>query len=313
MQLYKARDFSALFQDTFAFVKRFGKHFFKHFFIVNGVFLLVLLVIGYFLMNFYSEMLFGSMGSPNQSSAMDQYVNENFGIFILLVILFMTVGLISAVIAYAYTPIYLKLYNQQGNNHFGTKEIVGFYKTNLDKIFIFLLCGILIGIPAVIAFALICLVLFITMIGALLIPVLIGAFALFFTMTLMEYLEGKKGIWDCFGYSWTLMSSKFWAAVGSVGIFYMMSYLIQNVITLIAYFFGILKMLTGFGDGSLSQQDVGGIFTVVMMISFFLGFILSAVLNTIVLLNQGIVFYSLKEEKEHINTKSVIDQIGSGE
>ena len=35
MQLYKARDFSALFQDTFAFVKRFGKHFFKHFFIVN--------------------------------------------------------------------------------------------------------------------------------------------------------------------------------------------------------------------------------------------------------------------------------------
>ena len=33
----------------------------------------------------------------------------------------------------------------------------------------------------------------------------------------------------------------------------------------------------------------------------------------ILVINQGIVFYSLKEDNENINTKSVIDQIGSGE
>ena len=313
MQLHKNRDFSAMFQDTITFIKRHGKHFFKHFFVVNGVFLLILLVIGYLLMSLYTEMIFGTMSDPNQSTAMDQYMNENFGVFLFLITLFIVFGLVSGIIAYAFTPIYLKLYNKYQSNNFGTKEILDTYKKHLDKIFIFLLCSILLGIPMIALLALIGFVLLITIVGSLLIPVLFGTFMLFFTMTLMEYIEGRRGIWECFGYSWTLMSTKFWAAVGSVGIFYLISYLIQNVITLIAYFFGLLKMLTGINDGSLNQQDVGGIFTVVMMVAFFLGFLLSAVLNAIVLLNQGIVYYSLKEEKENVNTKSVIDQIGSGE
>jgi len=48
MQLYKSRDFSAFFQDTFAFLKQNGKHYFKHYFIVNGIFLMILMVLGYF-------------------------------------------------------------------------------------------------------------------------------------------------------------------------------------------------------------------------------------------------------------------------
>ena len=46
MQLYKSRGFGEYFQDTFAFLKQNGKHLFKHFFIINGIFLLILMVIG---------------------------------------------------------------------------------------------------------------------------------------------------------------------------------------------------------------------------------------------------------------------------
>ena len=62
-----------------------------------------------------------------------------------------------------------------------------------------------------------------------------------------------------------------------------------------------------------NPQEIAGTMTVMMIAIFLLTFLVSSILNVIVQLNQGIVFYSLKEDNENINTKSVIDQIGSGE
>ena len=82
MQLYKSRDFSAFFQDTFTFLKQNGKHYFKHFFIVNGIFLLILMVIGYFLTKFYSEFLFGGVlqgGNSKFQQKLKEYYVKNRG------------------------------------------------------------------------------------------------------------------------------------------------------------------------------------------------------------------------------------------
>jgi hypothetical protein len=50
-----------------------------------------------------------------------------------------------------------------------------------------------------------------------------------------------------------------------------------------------------------------------MVAIFLLTFLVSSILNVIVQINQGVVFYSLKEDNENINTKSDIDLIGSSE
>lgn len=311
MQLYKSRDFSAFFQDTFAFLKLNGKHYFKHYFIVNGIFLLILMIIGYFFTKFYSDLLFSGI-LQNNPNAMDDYMNDNFGLFILFAIVFIIVGLIAGLISYSYTAIYLKLYTENNGSDFDTKAIIKNYKVNLGRLFIFLLCSLLIGVFVLIISGTIMFVLAITIIGFLLMPLVIGAVSLFYNMTLMEYIEHKKGIWDCFGYAWKLLTSKFWAAVGSVGLFFLISYIIQNVITIIPYIFGMASLFTTI-DSSKTSQDIGSTMIVIMLIVFFLTFIVSIILSAIVQLNQGIVFYSLKEDHENINTKSIIDQIGSGE
>ena len=314
MQLYKSRDFSAFFQDTFAFLKLNGKHYFKHFFIINGIFLLILMVIGYFIMEFYSDFFFGGvLQGGNSNTAFDDYMNENFGIFILLMLIFVVVGLIAGLISYSYTAIYLKLYSENDGKNFETQQIVQTYKQNIGKLFIFLVCVILIGIPLVLALGIGIFILAITIIGFLVMPILIGAFSLFYNMTLMEYLEHKRGIWDSFGYAWTLMTKKFWAAVGSVGIFYLMAYVVQNVITFVPYMFFLGDMFTTTQQVNPNPEDIGASFMVLMLVIFFITFIVGAILNNITQLNQGIVFYSLKEDNENTNTKSVIDQIGSGE
>ena len=314
MQLYKSRSFSAFFQDTFSFIKQNGKHYFKHFFIVNGVFLLILMVIGYFITKFYSDFLFsGVLQGGNSNTVFDEYMNENFGFFILLMILFIVVGLVAGLISYSYTAIYLKLYIANHGKNFDTQQIVMAYKQNIGKLFIFLFCGILLGIPLIMVLGIGLFVLAITIIGILLMPILIGAFSLFYNMTLMEYLQQKRGIWDSFGYAWTLMTKKFWAAVGSVGLFYLMAYVVQNIITLIPYLFFMGSLFTTTQEANPNPEEIGASFVIMILVVFFISFIVGTILNNITQLNQGIVFYSLKEDNENINTKSVIDQIGTSE
>ena len=311
MQLYKPRGFGEYFQDTFAFLRRHGKHFYQQFFIINGIFLLILIVIGYFFSQFYKDMLFSGFVGNNGGNAYEEYINQNAVLFLILLSVFTIVGLISAIISYAYVPIYLKLYAQKNNINFSATDIINTYKANIGKIFLFLICGIVVAIPTLIISGLLIFLLSITIIGILLFPFVIGGVSLFYQGTLMEYLHGKNRVWDSFGYTWKLMSSKFWASIGSVGLFYLMGYVALQVVSLIPYFLGIINLMTDMENGiNPDPQDVGKTFLIIMLIIFFLTFILGTFLILIIQLNQGIVFYSLKEDNENIHTKSDIDLIG---
>lgn len=311
MQLYKSRGFSEFLQDTFTFLKSNGKHLFKQYLIINGIFLIVLMVMMYFFTKFYTDAIFGSIqGNP---TLIDDYMNNNMGMFFLLLFGFLVLALVAGVISFSFVPLYLKLYTERAGQSFGTSEVVNAYKSNIGKIFIFLICGFLLAIPLFIVMGIGMFILIITIVGMLMIPVLIGAFSLFYNMTLMEYMEQKRGIWDSFGYAWTLLTSKFWASVGSVGLFFLMSYILQGVLSLIPYIFGMASLFTTIESGNPNPKDVGSTLTIIMLAIFFLSFFVGAILSVVVQINQGIVFYSLKEDNENINTKSVIDQIGSGE
>ena len=75
------------------------------------------MVIGYFISKFYSEFLFsGILQSENSNTVLDNYMNENFGVFVLLIIVFVVFGLIAGLISYSYTAIYLKLYTENKAN-----------------------------------------------------------------------------------------------------------------------------------------------------------------------------------------------------
>lgn len=315
MQLYKSRGFNEFFQDTFSFLKLNGTHLFKHFFIINGIFLIILMTLGYFFTKFYSEIVLSSFDSPLYSNGIDSYMDENLGLFILLFVVFVIVALVAGVISYAYVPIYLKLYNKTNSTDFDTKDIINAYKENAGKLIIFLLCSILIAIPVIIIMFILLFLLIITIIGILATPLVIAFVMLFYIMTLMEYMENKRGIWDSFGYAWTLIFSKFWAAIGCAGIFVLISYIIQNVIAMIPYIFGMATLFTTIDrpDNTVNPEEIAASMTIMMLLVFFLTFVVSTVLNVVIQLNQGVIYYGLKENTENTGTKSIIDQIGSGE
>ena len=73
------------------------------------------------------------------------------------------------------------------------------------------------------------------------------------------------------------------------------------------------SLFTTTQEASPNPEEIGASFVIMMLVVFFISFIVGTILNNITQLNQGIVFYSLKEDNENINTKSVIDQIGTSE
>ena len=313
MQLYKSRGFGEFFQDTFTFLRQNGKHFFKHFLIVNGLFLLILMAMGYFFSKIYTDVIFGGMITGNQNGV-DSFMNQNSGYFLLLFMIFLIVGLFAAAMTYSFVPIYLKLYTEKDGKQFSASDLIKAYKSYIGKIFVFIICGIIVAIPLFLLVGLVTFILTITIIGMLLLPIVFGAVSLYYQGTLMEYLNDKKGIWESFSYSWKLMSSKFWPAIGCVGIFYLMSYIAQNVVILIPYLLYIVDMITNIETGSQANtEEIGKSLMMFMLIILFLTFTVVIFLNLIVQLNQGVIFYSLKEDIENINTKSDIDLIGTSE
>ena len=315
MELFKNRSFGALFQDTFTFLKQEGKHFFKLYFTINGIFLLILSVLAYFFSQFYSDFMVNSLtrNTGGNTSGLETFINENLGLFITMAILFFIVALIGSTIAYAFPPLYFKNYLEKGASAFNVYDLIQSYKKHIGKIILFVLTGFLVGILLIIPVGIIGLIMVVTIVGLFLLPLLAGGVMLFYTMALMEFLEGKKGVWDSFGYSWTLLKSKFLTAVGCVGLFYFISYVIQQVLTIIPYVFGMAKILTSPQQVTQNPGETSSTMLLMMLAIFFISFIVGSILGTIVQVNQGIIFYSLKENNENIHTRSAIDQIGLSE
>lgn len=310
MQLYKQRDFSSFFTDTFEFIRQNGKHFFKYFFIINGFFILILAALSYVFSEFFLRDLFNNFGVGGMSTDLDSILNANPILFVTLIISMVIVGLFFAVISYAYTPIYFRLYEKNERTNFAIKELVNSFKENAGKIVMFLIFGFLMLLVLIIPIAIAGVILAITMVGILLLPLLIALIAGLYNMTLLEFInQNKKSFFDCFGYVWKLITSKFWHAVGCMGIFYLMSYIVQIGLSIFQSIINVSTNIT-VPENVLEGDSTSMVFIFISIILFVISFLVGIVLNCMLQINQSIVYFGLKEESENINMKSEIDLIG---
>ncbi|RAV29806.1 hypothetical protein [Sinomicrobium soli] len=310
IELYKKREFGELFSDTFAFIRQNGKHFFRNFLLINGAFILVLMVLAYFFIKVYSALITGAtIPGYDTDTMVENYINNNAPLVAVFGILFVLVACLVGFITYAYTPIYLLLYSQSGNAGFGSKEIVKMLKDNAGKLIIFILACLLLSIPVFIGAGIVAFVMVITVIGIFCLPLLLATITLTYNNALMEYLGSDKGVFDCFEYGMKLTFKKFWICVGSVALFYFMIQIVQGLATTIPYMAGIISVVTTTGSGN-SEESLALMMTI-MMVFYLFSFILGIIGNTFIQINQCVVYFSLKEETENINTTSVIDQIGA--
>ncbi len=308
MELFKGRTFGEYFHDTFLFLKRHGKHYFGHFFMVNGIFLMLLVVLSYILLSFYADIFNTSIASPMAQEELDEFMNQNGALVGVLFSLFILLGSITGILTYAYTPLYFQLYEKEEDTQFGTSELVRSLKANLGRMAIYVMVCIVLLIPAVIAYVVGSVILMITIVGSYW---LIGILFFIYHGALMEYIRGKKAVFDSFRYSFTLLGRDFWPSTGSMGLFYLMAQVMLGLVVVIPYIFGILMIAWDHQPTNMEDsKEMAKNMVLLMMVVYGIIFLLAIILNCFIQINQAIVYYSLKSEVENIETDTEIDKIG---
>lgn len=311
-QLFKKRNFSELVGDTFTFFKMHGKHYYRNYFIINGGFLLVLLVLAYFMMNILFDGLFSNLNGAfgSRGNGFDSYINDNLPLIIGLGIFAGIVMLFLSILSFAFPVAYLKLQEKEAD--FSTNQIIAELKSKIGKIVVFFIASIFVLIPIGAVLMAICFALVFLIIGIPLVFIIGPALMCWFSLSFYEYISTEKNYFEALGNGFTLLKQKFWPSVGSAAVMYLMTQIGIGIFTMIPYIIGVFSLFTSgsFDNPENFNPENLSFFTIMQGVTMVVMLLMSFIFQNFILVNQGIIYYSLREENENNASKSEIDLIG---
>lgn len=311
-QLFKKRNFSELVGDTFTFFRLHGKHYYSNYFIVNGGILLVLLVLIYILMKLFIEGFYANsfIYSPGSAENVDAFISENLPLIIGLSIMTGIVALFLTVLTYAFPVAYLNLLQQKTD--FSTKEIIASIKKKLGKIVIFFIASLFILVPIVLVTAVLSLALIFLLIGIPLLLILIPTIMTWISLSFYQYILTDDGYFTALGKGFSLLRQKFWPSVGSTAVMYLIMQIVVGFVSMIPYLIGIFSFVTAMElNPGKPDAEALSFFAVMMGLTMLLSLLLNFIFQNLILVNQGIIYYSLREENENNTPQSEMDLIGT--
>jgi hypothetical protein len=313
-ELYKKRDLSANFSDTIAFFKTFGKHYFKNYFVINGIFLMVLVVLIYLISKVYMELIFsGIVNNQNNSNYLMAYFDNNMVLIAVGFIITFLFIVILSMLNISFPVIYFKLFEKTNGDTFSTQEIISGLKSTIGKMIVFLLGSIFILLPlAIIVFGIL-VVLCMILIGIPLLFIVGPAFISWISLSYYEYVLKDVGYFTALSNGFNLVKQQFWTTVGTTFLMMILIQIIQGFITMIPYVISMIWMFTSTKNLQETNSQTETLSTMGILIAVIMVFsvLLSYIFNNFILVNQGLIYFGLQEENENHTTKSQIDLIGT--
>jgi hypothetical protein len=308
--LFKKRDFSDYVSDTFQFFRVTGKHYLKSYFTICGIMLLLLVVFSYFLFQVYFDFFLNFGKANNNATIFQNYIQNNIPIIIGgAVFMFLFIVLMS-MLNYSIPVIYMELYAKNKGNNFETKDILAKFKANFGRILVFFLGLIFLITPLIMLVFVVLILLCFILIGIPLLLFAVPTAVSWITLSFYEYLNHDKGFFESLGSGFRHIKNQYFPNVGSLIIMYIIIQIGMSVFTLVPYMFGMVSIITSTQNQTATNDSVSTVkimLTIVMVISI----LMSYILNNLLLVNQGLVYYSRREFDENISSQDSIDLIGS--
>lgn len=308
-QLYKKRGFSEFVGDTFDFLKVEGKSYFKNYFIINGIVLLLLVATLYFFTSIFFEGMF-SNANRNNSSGMALFLNDNLGVFIGLGIFLFIIIMFASLINYTYPIAYLKLVAEKKT--ITTESIIGIMKKKVGRTIVFFLASLIIMIPLAFIIMGIMMLLMMIVIGIPLVFIVAPALMSWMTLSYYDYITTENGYFQSLGNGFELLKRKFWPIIGSTVIMYIIVQMIVGIFSFVPYILTFAGFMISIDTESQNSDPYSGL-AIAMTILMIVYTISSFTLQNLIFVNQGIIYYSVKDEEENYSIKSDIDLIGQNE
>lgn len=311
-QLYKDRDFGAYISDTIDFFKKFGKHYFKNYLIVNGFFLIILVVLMYFFSTIYLEIVTGSQNAAMyRGFTISNFIEENAIVFIVGLIFFILLMMVISVINYALPSLYIELYENNGLN-FSSKELFQSLKQNFGRLLIFFLASLFVMTPIVLLLFTLNILLCFIIIGFPLFFITFPAVMVWIYLSFNDYILGKNSYFTALGNGYSMLKANFWPSVGSTLVMFFILYILQSLVTMVPYMIGIGSIFASgenFQDPNNPNAEISFfsiLMIVIFMISTLVGFLFQNILNV----QQVLIYYSQLEGSAQNSAASAIELIG---
>jgi hypothetical protein len=312
-QLYKKRNFNDYINDTFQFFKIHGKHFFTLYFTINGAFLLIATVLIYFICKVYFEFIFsslsGGIAAQQNNSLGNLFANNSSTVFVLAILGLLFLVLIS-IIQFAFPLLYLDLLEKNNGPNFTTKDVIVSLKQKAFKLIKFAVGLLFIFTPLMtIIFGLNVLLCFI-IIGFPLFLITIPAVMSWMHLSFTYYIVGDERFFSALSLAYSDIRQQFWPIVFSTMLMYMIIQVVNTIFTMIPYVIGILFVMTNVENQNDTQKTFN-LITIIMTAVVVVSLMANYILNNLLLINEGIIYYSRKDVNENISSSNSIDLIGS--
>ncbi|MYZ58782.1 hypothetical protein EH151_02590 [Elizabethkingia anophelis] len=313
MQFYKKRDFGALVSDTLNFFKLYGKNYFKNYLTLNGgiiILLVVVIVIGF---GDFFKQAFGS-NTNGEAYLFQDYFQQNQGLLIGASVLSIILIILLSLISYSFPVLYMKRLAETGNSKVTMNEMIEDMKKNLKKFFIFFIGSIFILIPLFIFAFIISSFLMIILIGFLLILACIPVMVNIINFTLFNMYNTNDGFFASIGKALRMQFSKsFWKYIGSTFIIYLLINVVTSIFAFIPMMFLYGYIITTVSTTPDAIGSDSSFFMILMAIVYAVSIACTIVLNNLIYVNAGFMYYDSRTDLHRNVTFSEIDTIGSGE
>jgi len=311
-QLYKKRNFNELVGDTFSFFKLYGRHYFRNYLIVNGGFVLILLILVFFLFKVFYEGTLSGLSNGAPGNQFDSFIAENFPLFLSLGGLSAILLLIISLISYLYPVVYLDLLSRKKD--FDTAEITQVVKTKIGKVLLFFILSMFTALPLIALAFMLSFALVFILIGIPLMLLLIPAAGSWLSLSFYNYISTDDDYFVSLSKAFQMMKIKFWSIIGSTFVMYLIVQAIVGTISMVPYIIGVASVFTTLEDPGAINPDSSNpfsFFVIMMLLVFVLSVVLNFFMQNLLLINNGVIYYSIREESENNNPKSEIDLIGT--
>ncbi len=309
-QLYSKRNFSSLVGDTFTLFKLEGKNYFKNYFIINGGLLLVLCIIIYFFMQIFLKSAFLA-SSQNNSNAFLDSILTNVSLFIIFGLAMILLIMFASLINYLYPVAYLKLVEEKKQRTL--HNLTSLIKSKIGKTIQFYFLSIFIIVPLLLVLLGISFALVFVIIGVPILFILLPAYTSWVSLSYYEYISTNSTYFNALKKGLKLLKSKFWPVIGSNYVMQTIVQVVLGIVVMVPYFIGIFSIFINPEQSTQNSENVFSLLTILLTVIMIISILFSYTLQNIILINQGIIYYSIIEEQENISAKNNIDLIGQNE
>lgn len=309
-QLYSKRNFSSLVGDTFTLLKLEGKNYFKNYFIINGGLLLVLCIVIYFFMQIFLKSAFLA-SSPNNSNAFLDTILSNVALFIFFGVALILLIMLASLVNYLYPVAYLKLLGE--NKQPSLNNLTSLIKGKIGRTIQFYLFSLFIIVPLLLVLLGLSFALVFVIIGVPILIILIPAYTCWISLSYYEYISTNSSYFNALKRGLKLLKSKFWPIIGSNYVMQSIVQIVLGIVVMVPYFIGIFSIFINPEQSTQNSENVFSLLTILLTVIMIISILFNYTLQNIILINQGIIYYSLIEEQENISAKNNIDLIGQNE